>query len=94
MLVSKVPMRRAVSMISVLSIPIRGRSTGRSWAASVQRMAWTVWLATWARLSPVIRASQPCRRAIWPAIRIMLRRISTVNSMGGALSRMHSWGRV
>ena len=39
-------------------------------------------------------ASQPCFLAITFAMRIMLRRISTVNSTSGALSRMYSWGFV
>ena len=94
MLVSKVPMRRAVSMISVLSMPISGRSTGRSWAASVQARAIRVWLATWARLSPVMRALASMSLAMRFAMRIMLRRMSTVNSTSGAWSRMYSWGVV
>ena len=32
--------------MSILSVPMRGRRTGRSAAASVQRMASSVWLAT------------------------------------------------
>ena len=67
---------------------------GRSWAASVHCSALTVWLATCARLSPVMRASLPCFWAMLLAMRIMLRRISTVNSTSGALSRMYSCGRV
>ena len=81
-------------MISVLSIPMSGRRIGRSCAASVHCKALTVWLATCARLSPVTSASQPCFLAITFAMRIMLRRISTVNSTSGALSRMYSWGFV
>ena len=67
---------------------------GRSWAASVQARAIRVWLATWARLSPVTRAFASISLAMRLAMRIMLRRMSTVNSTSGAWSRMYSWGVV
>ena len=94
MLVSKVPMARAVSVISLLSMPMRGRRMGRSWAQSVHCRAFRVWLATWARLSPVMMASHSISWAMREAMRIMLRRISTVNSTSGAWSRMYSCGAV
>ena len=40
------------------------------------------------------RASQPCFLAMRLAMRIMLRRMRTVNSTSGALSRMYSCGLV
>ena len=94
MLVSKAPIARLVATISLLSMPISGRSTGRGCTSSVQARARRVWLATWARLSPVTMAWQSMLWAIWWAIRSMLRRISTVNSGAGPWSRMYSWGSV
>ena len=88
------PILREIAMISVLSMPMQGRSTGRSWAASVQARAAIVWLATWARLSPVMRACSSSLAATRLAMRSMLRRISTVNSTSGALSRIYSCGLV
>ena len=53
----------------------------------VQARASSVWLATWARLSPVISAAAPSAAATRWAMRSMLRRISTVNR----LSLIHSF---
>ena len=47
---------RPRAMISSLSVPMSGRKTGRSTAASVARMFSRVCEATWPRLSPVTRA--------------------------------------
>ena len=58
--------------------------------ASVQAMAWMVWLATWPKLSPVIRAEQPSSRATRSAARSMNRRKITVESSSGHLSRISS----
>ena len=88
---SKVSMRRASSTISDLSVPISGRNTGSEATASVQAMAWMVWLATWPRLSPVTRAAQPSSRATRSAARSMNRRKITVESSSGHLSRISSW---
>ena len=44
--VSNVPILREILMISILSMPMQGRSTGRSCAWSVQASAAMVWLAT------------------------------------------------
>ena len=92
--VSKVPILREIAMISVLSMPISGRRIGRFCAASVQAMACMVWLATCARLSPVIKASISLWSATSLAMRSMLRRMSTVNNTSGALSRIYSCGLV
>ena len=81
----------ATFTISALSEPMRGRNTGRSATASVQAMAWMVWLATWPRLSPVMRAAQPSSRATRWAARSMNRRRITVDSSSGHLSRISSW---
>ena len=94
MLVSNVPMRRAISVISVLSMPMHGRRMGRPCAASVQARAISVWLATWARLSPVMMAFACSFSHRIFAMRSMLRRMSTVNSTSGALSRIYSCGFV
>ena len=72
--VSKVPMRRARAMASVLSKVKRGRSTGRPAASSIQVMFSRVWLATWPRDSPVIKAPALSRRAMEVAMRCMKRR--------------------
>ena len=80
----------AMRMISDLSMPISGRSTTRSVALSVQRRAGRVWLATWARLSPVISASISSCRARRVAIFIISRRIRMVNSSSGQCSRSAS----
>ena len=55
--ISKVPILRAMAMISSLSSAISGRSTARVAASSMQRRLSSVWLATWPRLSPVISTS-------------------------------------
>ena len=78
-------------MISSLSMPITGRSTGMSQASLVQAMAWMVWLATWPTLSPVISASHSFWRATRQAIFIMYRRMMMVNRSSGHWSRMASW---
>lgn len=88
------PILREIAMISVLSMPISGRRIGRFCAASVQAMACMVWLATCARLSPVIKASISLWSATSLAMRSMLRRMSTVNNTSGALSRIYSCGLV
>ena len=86
------PMRRAVSTISVLSMPIKAAVPRKLWAASVHCKAWTVGLATWSGLSPVISAAQPC---FWAGVHAHhAARISTLNIHPGALSRIYSWGFV
>jgi hypothetical protein len=57
-------------------------------------MAFSVWLATWARLSPVTMASALSFSHRTLVMRIMLRRISTVNRSSGALSRICSCAAV
>ena len=59
--------------------------------AVVARMASIVWLATWPKHSPVTRAPAPVRWATCSAMRIMNRRMSTVNSSSGHLRRSSSW---
>ena len=59
-------------------MPITGRSTGRSHTALVVWMACTVWLATWAKDSPVMRHWQSSCRATASARRIIKRRITRV----------------
>ena len=54
-------------------------------------MASMVWLATWPRHSPVTMAPAPHRWATASAMRIMNRRMSTVNSSSGHLRRSSSW---
>ena len=87
---SYVSMRCASATISALSLPISGRKTGMFAAASVQAIAWIVWLATCPRLSPVISAPQSFSRAMRSAARIMKRRMMTVASSSGQLSRICS----
>ena len=72
--VSKVPRRRASSVISILSVPISGRSTGTVAAASMAAMFSSVWEATWPRLSPVVSASAPVWWAMASAMRTIRRR--------------------
>ena len=57
---------------------MEGRRTGSSLAASVQPIACMVWLATWARLSPVMMAPQPRAFATRLATIIITRRMMTV----------------
>ena len=64
---------------------------GRSTTAPVTSMASMVWLATWPRHSPVTRALAPHRRATSWAMRIMKRRMMTVNSSSGQERRSSSW---
>ena len=89
--VSKVPIFRAMRTISSLSMPTTGRRMGRVVTAAVARMASMVWLATWPRLSPVTMAPAPHRWATCSAMRIMNRRMRTVNSSSGHLRRSSSW---
>lgn len=51
MLISYVSISFAFSMISVLSMPIKGRKTGVLVTALMAYMLSSVWLATWPRLS-------------------------------------------
>ena len=78
-------------MISTLSMPMRGRSTGMEATSSVAARAIMVWLATWPRDSPVMRALAPARRATASARRIMKRRIIRVKYSSGHLRRISSW---
>ena len=73
-------------------MPITGRSTGRSLAASVQASASSVWLATCARLSPVTSAPQPfsCAIRVGDAAS-SYRRMMMVKMSSGQLSRIASW---
>lgn len=89
--VSKVPIFRAIFTISSLSIPTTGRRTGRLATAPVTAMASMVWLATWPRHSPVTRALAPHRWATFSEIRIINRRITSVNSSWGQDRRSSSW---
>ena len=72
--------------MSSLSNPIRGRNTGSVQTALVHSRERIVWDATCPRLSPVIRAPQAVRRAIFSAIRIINRRMMMVSSSCGHLS--------
>ena len=71
---SYVPMRRASAMISFLSMPMSGRSTGTVAAASTAATFSSVCDATWPRLSPVTSARAFSRRAISSATRTIMRR--------------------
>jgi len=53
---ARVRIRRASAMISVLSHPSSGRRIGRCTASSRAVMFGSVWLETWPRESPVIKA--------------------------------------
>ena len=77
------PIFRAMRTISSLSMPTTGRRMGREHTAVVARMASMVWLATWPRHSPVTRARRRTARPPASAMRIMNRRMSTVNSSSG-----------
>ena len=81
------PIFRAVRTISSLSIPTRGRNTGRVHTWPVTAMASMVWLATWPRDSPVISPWAPTRWATRSEMRIMNRRISRVKRASGQWSR-------
>ena len=89
--ISKVPSAWAWSMISSLSDPIRGRSTGIATEASVARMLSSVWEATWPRLSPVTRAPARSRRAISSATRNISRRYRITRRAGGAETEISRW---
>ncbi len=73
-LISNVPMRLASFVISSLSMPTSGRSTGPPAAASITDMLSRVCEATWPRLSPVTRAFAFLRAASASAMRTMKRR--------------------
>ena len=79
--VSKVSILRAICTISSLSMPMTGRKTGSVWhTAFVTAMAGMVWLATWPRLSPVMRPPHSYWMASFSAMRIMKRRMIRVKS--------------
>src|SRR5207245_500934 len=77
---SKVPRRRASSVISSLSMPISGLRMGIVAASSIRAMFESVCEATWPRLSPVVRASAPCFRASASAMRTTSRRYITARA--------------
>jgi hypothetical protein len=72
--ISNVPRRWASAVISSLSIPISGRSTGPVATSSMRTRLVSVWEATCPRLSPVVRAWAPICRARISAIRTIMRR--------------------
>ena len=72
--VSKVPMRAASAVISLLSMPTNGRSTGSAAASPITARLASVCEATCPRLSPVTSASAPARRASASAMRSIMRR--------------------
>ena len=84
------PMRRDIRIISTLSMPIRGRSTGSSVTLSVTPSASMVWLATCPSDSPVIRAPALTRRATACASRIIKRRMMRVKYSSGHFRRISS----
>ena len=77
-------------MISTLSMPIRGRSTGIVVTSSVTPRAIMVWLATWPRDSPVTRALAPAFLATASEMRIMNRRMMRVKYSSGQFLRISS----
>ena len=89
--VSKVSICRAMRTISSLSMPMHGRNTGSSHTAPVTAMAGMVWLATWPSDSPVMSAPQPYSTATFSAMRIINRRMMSVNSSSWHFSRISSW---
>ena len=89
--VSNTPISRDMRMISTLSMPIRGRSTGREVTSSVTPRASMVWLATWPRDSPVTRAPALAFLAMASAMRIMNRRMMRVKYSSGQFRRISSW---
>ena len=84
------PISRAMRMISTLSMPIRGRSTGMETTSSVTPRASMVWLATWPRDSPVTRAPAPAFLATAWARRIIKRRMMRVKYSSGHCLRISS----
>ena len=84
------PISRAMRIISTLSVPMRGRSTGSFVTSSVTPSALMVWLATCPSDSPVTRAEAWDFRATASAIRIMKRRMIRVKYSSGHLRRISS----
>ena len=73
-------------------MPMTGRKTGSVWhTAFVTAMAGMVWLATWPRLSPVMRPPHSYWMASFSAMRIIKRRMIRVKSSSWHLSRISSW---
>ncbi len=91
MLMSKVPIFWAISIISSLSEPISGRNTGKETTELVTFMLSMVWLATCPRLSPVISAPHFFSFAKRSAMRIIKRRIIVIMYSLGQCSCMAYW---
>ena len=70
--------RRASSMISILSWPISGRRTGSATASSSAVRLARVWLLTWPSESPVTSAAEPRRRASTSPVLSISRRCATI----------------
>ena len=84
-------MARASRMISTLSMPMRGRSTGIPTTSSSGPGSRASGTPPAPGSRPVTRASAPARRAIASAMRTISRRYTTTRSGGGTPSTTSRW---